>query len=226
VDDGSAEQLTRLEAAVEADAGAAGFPALAEAYRRDGRLADAEGVARAGLALEPESCEGRAVLALVMLDRGLEQSAREELEQLAASYLASQVVPDAPQAAEELSQAELDAAFDDAETDEEALIDPNRVAEEAIDRADAGAVGLVEESALSDVGPFATRTMAELLERQGDADGAARIRAALDDTSVAPDAQSESIESYDGSPSDDDAPKGVIIAVLERWLDNARRART
>jgi hypothetical protein len=264
VDDASAEQQSRLEAVVAAYAGAAGFPALAELYRRSDRLADAEAVARAGLAVAPDSLEGRAVLALVLMDRGRQQDARQELEQLAVSCVAAHALPAAPDAASGLSQAELDAAFDDAETDAEALIDPNRVAEEAIDHADAGAEGLVEESPLAEAGPFATRTMAELLERQGDVDGAARIRAALggadgamrtggervdadgamrtqeprDDAAAetgadaeraAPPARSSDAASRRGSGHarpPGDTSRGVIIAVLERWLDNARRART
>ena len=63
------------------------------------------------------------------------------------------------------------------------LIDPNRVAAEAILQADAGAAeGLREDAAESAYAPgrsFVTETMARLLDRQGDARGAARIRAAL-----------------------------------------------
>ena len=52
--------------------------------------------------------------------------------------------------------------------------------------------------------------MAELLERQGDRRGAARIRAAL----------GEAAEPRRARAGPDAAR---AIAVLERWLDNARR---
>ena len=57
---------------------------------------------------------------------------------------------------------------------------------------------------------FATRTMAELLERQGDRAGAARIRSRLE-RSRAPSA---------GGPSND--RRGRVVRELERWLANLR----
>jgi hypothetical protein len=57
--------------------------------------------------------------------------------------------------------------------------------------------------------------MAELLERQGDHAGAARIRARLDGPAIAP--------ARAGAPSD---PAAATLAVLERWLENARRMQT
>lgn len=213
-------QLAELEAAVESDAGAPGFAALAEAHRRAGRMRDAEQVARRGLAQSPDSLEGRLVLALVLLDQGQDEDARTQLDPLLADRLASagfsfkertaaDGVPDA-----DVSDAELELAFRQAETDADRLITPNRVAEEALDRVDAGAAEGLDEDVLEPGSAFATATMAELLARQGDSRGAERIRASL--------------ESKPRPQPPDASPSGRErrIATLERWLANIRGGRS
>jgi hypothetical protein len=126
-------------------------------------------------------------------------------------------------APDSLSDAELDDAFEQAETDAEQLIDPNRVAQEAILHADSGAAeGLRVDSAEGPLGPgqaFLTETMANLLDRQGDARGAARIRAAL---------AAEASPRREAPPRRDQHLARVqrrtrTVAVLERWLANLRR---
>lgn len=106
---------------------------------------------------------------------------------------------------DEASEAEFERAFAAAEPELERMITPDSIAEEAALAADAAHE---ERSPLASTGAFATRTMAELLEKQGDRRGAERIRAALGERSPS------------GGPSRSDA---AVIAVLERWLDNARR---
>lgn len=213
-------QLAELEAAVESDPGAPGFAALAEAHRRAGRAREAEQVARRGLAEAPDSLEGRLVLALVLLEEGREDDARRQLGPLVAERLAasgfsfkerteSDRAPDA-----DVSDAELELAFREAETDPDRLITPNRVAEEALAQVDAGAAEGIDESVLEPGSAFATATMAELLARQGDARGAERIRAAL--------------ESRPRPQSADTSAGGRErrIATLERWLANIRGGRS
>lgn len=63
-------EFERLVRDVEADAGCADFPRLAEAYRRAGQIARAREIAEAGLALAPERLVGRVVLALAQLEDG------------------------------------------------------------------------------------------------------------------------------------------------------------
>ena len=107
---------------------------------------------------------------------------------------------------DDVSELELDDAFAAAEPALDEMITPHSIAEEAAHAVDA----MPDEHPLASSGAFATRTMAELLERQGDRRGAARIRAALGDADrAAPPAQVSS-----------------AIAVLERWLDNARRLQS
>jgi hypothetical protein len=213
----SERELSQLAAQVAADPGAPGFELLAEHHRRAGRAADAERVLRNGLAANPDAHAARALLALVLGDARRGAEARAELLQigtrlLAASEPVQELAPDAT-----LSEDELEDAFAQAETDREQLIDPNRVAAEAVLHADAGADdGLREDAAESAYTPgrtFVTETMARLLDTQGDARGAARIRAAL---------TAEGDErSMPGRPERATRRKHKV-AILERWLANLR----
>jgi len=212
-----AERLSELRKRSAGDPAAPGYTALAETHRRAGRLAEAERVLRAGLSGEADAAEGRALLALVLWDQGREQEARGELAQVGARVLALHPAAAPASVAPALSDAELDVAFAEAETDAEALIDPNRVAAEAILQADAGAAeGLREDAADPGYAPgqaFVTETMARLLDRQGDARGAARIRAALS-------AENPTAADTRGVRA---RRRARTVVVLERWLANLRR---
>lgn len=108
----------------------------------------------------------------------------------------------------EVSEGELDRAFEGAEPVADELIDVNHVAQQVLREADREP----EDVELGPHSAFATRTMAELLERQGDAEGASRIRAAL-----APDDPA-------GEAAGERRPgREEIIATLETWLENLRR---
>jgi hypothetical protein len=107
----------------------------------------------------------------------------------------------------DVDEAELERAFDAAEPELESMITPDSIAEEAALRADATPE---PHSPLASSGAFATRTMAELLERQGDRRGAARIRAALGESEAA---------------EEQTMNNAAAIAALERWLENVRRLR-
>jgi hypothetical protein len=204
------ESIAELERAWRADPDGNAFAALAELYRRAGRLAEAANVVRQGLARVPGSLEGRAVLLLVLADAGQAGEARRLLESWAGTGLEA-AAPAAPAPRDALdasvSDLEFERAFDAAEPDLGRMITPDSVAEEAALFAD-GPEAL--RSPLESGGAFATRTMADLLERQGDRRGAARIRAALGDSEPpeAPPARSEHV---------------VAIAALERWLETVRR---
>lgn len=232
----SSQLLTALEDAVRADPGATCFAALAEAYRRAGRLAESEAVAREGLERKPEGREGRLVLALTLLDQGRVDAARAELERLAKHVL---LTPDVPTAApagpdrEGLSDSELDAAFARAETDTEELIDPNRVAEEAVARVDVGASDGLDEGAdaLEPGSAFATATMARLLEAQGDEKGARRIRSALGGAPADAAATPRSKHPPDSPAAapgarQEEHRRDQRLATLERWLANLRGGRS
>lgn len=209
--DAADERIAQLERALRVDPGGEAFPALAELHRRAGRLGDAERVATRGLARSPRSHAGRAVLLLVLEDTGRSAEARRQIEAwadaaLAQSALPPMLLPDSDALAPDVSEVEFERAFAAAEPDLAELITPDSVAEEATLFADGV---FAERSPLESGGAFATRTMAELLEAQGDSRGAARIRAALDPprTPDAPPAR----------------PEAAAIAALERWLENVRR---
>lgn len=213
---GSPQDLVeRLEAAVAVDASA--LPALAEALRREGRPAEAERAARQGLERKPGSAAAGLALALALLDQGRVEEARRELERAAgealAPYGAGEPASSAagadsrPALAEgfggELTDQELERAFGDAEADRDQILDAYDIAEQAIRQVD-----LAPQDEIAEPGTFETHTMADLLESQGDARGAERIRSAL----TAPAAP------------DTDRREG-IIATLEGWLENLKQGR-
>ena len=200
MDDGIVEQLDRLESAVLADPGTDGFAALAELYRRSGRVADAEAVVRAGLSVKPDAWEGRVALALALLDRGLDVEARSQLERVVneAAWLHDIALAEpgpAPTLADADFQADEDASF------------PSDDEPEPLEQTHTSDLSIEGDRV---PGAFATETMAGLLERQGDSAGAARIRASID----AP---------LDVIADEPEAPEAHIIVELERWLVNAQR---
>lgn len=220
--------VARLEGLVGSDPGAPAFPALAEALRRAGRAKDAERVARAGLARRPEAAAGRVALGLALLDLGRVDEARRELERavegapghpLAAPRLATVAAeplrpapppaPAEPVLAEGIDEAEIDDAFALARPEADEPRSPDEAVASALH--DAELEGPEESEAseeLEDAGdlPVASRTVADLLERQGHVDDARAMRASLD--------------------AGRDADRARVLATLERWLDNLRRRRT
>jgi hypothetical protein len=154
-------------------------------------VSDAERLAR---------LEKAAARCLELLEAGRPDAARREL---AAAV-------EGPHAAEPLalvvSDLELDHAFERAEPVADEVIDADRVAQQAIREVDRELVRLPPTE------PFATRTMAALLERQGDLDGARRIRDAL----AAREARREA------PASGRRGERAHTLTTLERWLANVR----
>jgi len=108
-----------------------------------------------------------------------------------------------------VSDRELERAFDDAEADPAEMLDADAVAQQAMREVDCDLAGQIASPSSS----FATSTVAELLDQQGDAAGASRIRGMVD--------------------SSKDADRGASVAKirdrrsstidqLERWLANVR----
>jgi hypothetical protein len=212
-------RIAQLEARLREDPAAPVFAALAELQRREGRLDVAERILRDGLAHDPASAQGRAVALLVLADAGRSDELRRRLEAWAGEAAdtddASAPAADAAAAAPMLfPEAEFEQAFASAEPELDAMITPDSVAEEAALRAD----GLYGASAFESGGAFSTRTMADLLERQGDREGAARIRAKL--TTPAPEATPAAKSRPAAEPPV--SPRDTTLAELERWLERAR----
>ncbi len=146
--------------------------------------------------------EKAALHCLELLDAGRSDEARRELAEVVG-------VRPAGVLATELTELELDRAFDRAEPVADEVIDADRVARQAIrevDRELLAARGSPRQ-------PFATGTMAELLERQGDLEGARRIREALAHREV----RSETRPGPGRVPS-----RARVLGTLERWLANVR----
>ena len=192
----------------------------AEAERRAGRPEQARRLAEAGLVEEPYELSGRLVLALACLDLLDFESARFALEPAVAGWSLDLPEPLALGSDEgeafavqsdplaDLAENELERAFDHAEAETAEVWTTNRVAEaalRAVERGEPEGVRLHEPES-----PFATETVANLLERQGDPGRARAIRRALTDeaeeAALAPDARKR------------------WVSTLERWLDNLRRA--
>jgi hypothetical protein len=217
--------------------------ALADAWRRAGRADEAVRVAREALQHQPESMSARVVIALSLLDLGKAGEARGELarafeasperalgraalERGAAEAARRRAPPEAlhaspPAAAQplelldEIEGDEFDRAFAAAESEAEGVIDANQVAEQAIRAIERG-VG--DDLVSAPESPFATATMASLLERQGHAAEARAVReraaARPDDSQLTPDP---------GRLAASDRDRARIMATLERWLENLRR---
>jgi len=177
------------------------FAAQAERLRREGEPSTALERVRAGLSGEPHHVAGRVALALALLDLGRAQEARHELE----SIVHVGEAPGEEASLPELADEEVDRAFDEASPESDAMLDAERIA--------MGALRAVEEEGPGN-GPelpgeaFRTQTMAHLLERQGDTEGAAAIRASL---------RAEIVQGNEPTRVD------RRIQVLERWLAKLRR---
>ena len=255
--DAANEEIARLKGLVGGDPGAPGFAALAEAQRRAGLLVEAEQTARTGLRHRPDQLAGRVALGLALLDLGRIDDARRELgrvleavpdQPLASDALrrvatGESAVPigDAPRSGAELGfdrldDGELDDAFASAETATDELVDADDIASRAIRTAKLDRPEGVERESAS---PFTTRSMAELLERQGRAEDARVLRELLDNefgARAAPPPRPAAARAAPGDSRADaaadrnDVPdpplaetRAAVIRTLESWLERLRR---
>jgi tetratricopeptide (TPR) repeat protein len=188
-----------------ANAGADVLAVRAEEQRRAGDPEAALRFAQQASARDPESPAARAAAALALLDLGRDAEARRFLAMLIHGGDDEPAVTEA--AADELDaldDGEVERAFEDASPEPEAMRDANEVAFEAMREAQL----LAPEA--DPASPFRTRTMASLLERQGDRVAARAIRASL-----AP--RDEVAAPRRGRRKDD------VLGTLERWLGRLRR---
>jgi hypothetical protein len=194
----------------------------AEGRRRAGHSDQARRLAEAGLVDEPHHFAGRAVLALACLDLGDLEGARRALEPVVTRLASAAPEPlDAGPALddepfvvqsdplEDLAENELEHAFAQVESESVEVWTTNRVAEAALRSVERGRPEGVVDLAEPD-SPFATETVASLLESQGDPERAHAIRRRIER------------EAEDAA----DLPEAHKhwVGTLERWLDNLRRA--
>lgn len=209
-----AAEVARLEALRRGPRGDGVFPALAEAHRRAGDPETALQVAREGLAERPALPAGRVALALALLDLGRVDEARHELAGVlaevpdharAAAALESQG-PEEGSADEPLAEAELEAAFEQAEAEPDRMLDANHVAEATLRQVERGSPEGLDVTRRDS--PFATETVASLLERQGQEERARAVR---------------EVASRRTAGAAQGVRREAIVSTLERWLANARR---
>jgi hypothetical protein len=238
-----------VAALITAGAGNPASPAavaLADAWRRAGRADEAVRVAREALQHQPSSMSARVALSLALLDLGKSGEARGELarafdasperalgrsalERVAAEH-ATRRAPATPRPApppapaqplellEEIGGDEFDRAFDAAESEAEGVIDANDVAAQAIRAVEKGAS---EDLVSAPESPFATATMAGLLERQGHA---AEARAVRDRVAAKPNESSRATgPAHDGASDAKARERERILATLGHWLENLQR---
>jgi hypothetical protein len=157
--------------------------------------------------------EASVARALDLLRAGLAEDAQRELVRVATPAGAARYDTGA------ISELELEEAFESARPETDQMRDAGQVVHQAMlatggyePEPDVEADPEEEPSAIPP--SFATATMADLLERQGDSAGASRIRAGLMDrgASAAP-------------PPSTRPGRKQVIDTLEHWLDNLGRAR-
>jgi hypothetical protein len=192
----------------ESDGDAGSLASLAELQRRAGALEYALRLANDALAHDPDDVAARATAALAALELGRDAEVRSLLEALLPAV--EPVVE--PLGIDAIEDEELDDAFAEAEPEAAAMRDANDLAYDAMRAAALDAPEGI--SVVAGDSPFQTRTMAALLERQGNAAAANTIRSA-----IANRERAEVRESMQGGGR----RRADRIRVLERWLDRTRR---
>ncbi len=243
---GAADEVSALISAGAGNPASPAAVALADAWRRAGRADEAVRVAREVLQHQPNSMSARVALALSLLDLGKAGEARGELvrafdasperalgrtalERVAGEAAlrrepaqALHAAPPAPaqprELLEEIGGDEFDRAFDAAESEAEGVMDANQVAEQAIRAVEQG---VSEDLVSAPESPFATATMAGLLERQGHT---AEARVVRERAATRPEESHRTTDPARYPTSDPKArDRARILATLERWLENLRR---
>ena len=214
--------------------GGSGAVASAERARRAGDPALAETLARGALGTDDDAA-ARAALALALLDQGEVEDARHAIETLLEtllgdgalhagapfeSHCTAGLVSDGTVAAATAATLELvgeldddgfERAMEEAEAQRELMFDADAVAQQALREVPAE---LPDELLPSADSPFATRTFADLLERQGHEAQAHTLRSSLDRRGAG------AAEAHEAGRAEQAA---LALATLERWLENLRR---
>jgi hypothetical protein len=218
----------------------------AERARRAGDPVQAVHLAREALG-HGEDAAARAALALALLDVGDLDEARHTLEALLealggethasafpgeasfASHPAA-MIPDTTLAAATAATLELVDAFDDAsferaieraEAERELMLDADGVAEQVLREIPIEPPDEILPAADS---PFATRTFAQLLERQGHEAEAESLRSTL---ATRPEDEWGADPEEERPPQDERTEhRARMVATLEQWLENLERTAT
>jgi hypothetical protein len=194
--------------------------ARAEAERRAGRPERARELAEAALEAGVPHAAARIAHVLALIDCGDLVGAHRALER-AYSALGGELGDEAEEAAAgplglgeatplaALADDELEDAFDAAEAQPGEMHDANLVAAAALERIEDGLPEGVDLTAAES--PFATETIATLLESQGQRERASEVRSAA------------RMRGQFREQRLDEVRRERVVATLSRWLDNLRR---
>lgn len=171
--------------------------------------------------------------AVNLLDEGRVGDARRELARLLGALrdggmldvgapAAGRATPfgDATPFERTLDERELERAFESAESQIDDMLDADRIAQEAMRAAELDAP---EDVLPVEGSPFATRTVADLLERQGHVDEAERLRARIPSPGHGDLDEDPDDATVSGLGAPGPAQRAATIATLERWLENLQR---
>ena len=184
------------------------FAMLAEGHRRAGMMDQAEQMVRSGLDEHPDCAEGALVMALVLLDQSRDEEARRVIADWADTNLGVEVTDESVSGeafGTEVSDGEVEIAFESAETDRDEVIDADSIAQQAVSETEFDPT----DEFVSPDSSFATRTVANLLENQGDKQRASQIRAMMDSSESDTEVKTQNRNARK-------------IERLERWLVNIR----
>jgi hypothetical protein len=191
--------------------------ARAERERRIGEPERARELAQAALETGATHAAARIAHVLALIDCGDLVSAHRALEdaydalggEVAALELAEIAAAPAPATLAALGDDELEHAFDAAEAQPDEMHDANHVAAAALELIEDGLPEGIDLT--STESPFATETVAGLLERQGQ-------RQRADEVRTAARARGQFREQRL-----DEARREHVVATLSRWLEQLRR---
>jgi tetratricopeptide (TPR) repeat protein len=204
----------------DADAkSSAALGAQAEAERRAGRPERARELAQAALDHAAPHPSAHAAFVLALIDCGDLVSAHRALERAYLALGGELVEPGDAHAGESwepsaaplaaLAEAELESAFEAAESQPDEMHDANQVAAAALELVEDGTPEGVDLTSTDS--PFATETVASLLERQGRPERAGEVRSAARARGQLREVRL------------DEGRRARVVATLTRWLDNLRR---
>ena len=159
---------------------------------------------------------------LELLESGAIEEVRRELMALVPrSAVGVDALPAGTEFLDPMSDNEFDRAFAEAESQTDEMVSADTVAKIAMDQVDRSLAGQLGPEELGS--SFATESMAELLDQQGNVEGAQRIRASLAQAAAANDGVSTPVVAPSLEQETPDRQQSLVT--LERWLGNLRGSR-
>lgn len=202
-----------MESERTSEAESLALAARAERERRVGEPERARELAQAALGSAAPHPAARIAHVLALIDCGDLVGAHRALEAAYDAFggeiAAAEVDASASPALAALGDDELEYAFETAEAQADEMHDANHVAAATLERVEEGAPEGVDLTSAQS--PFATETIASLLEQQGQRQRADQVRTAARTRGQFREQRL------------DEARREHVVATLSRWLENLRR---